>query len=294
MSAMLERLRDLMSSALPTLLMVLATLLIGGVTAWLLRRLTRWLVRASGLEALAEGAGVSQLLYAVGARTGLAELCGRLVRGLVWLLTFVALADLLHLDVVSQLLAVAVQLLPKLVAAAAILLGGVAVAKLARQLIRAMDQPSGRAGTDEQELERPHVVADIAYYLLVVIAATLAADQTGLQTKLVQDLILMGIGLALASIALAFGWGSTSVFRHLATRHYYGKLVRAGDRVRVGDVEGVVIRFSPIALVLRTSGDDEIIVPCATLAEGSVQVTPLDARPGDVSEQRPLEHRDES
>lgn len=273
MKALLASTRQLVVTALPTLVLVLATVLVGAVTAWLLRRLTRWAVRASGLETLAEGAGISKLLYAVGARTGLAELCGRLARSLVWLLTFVALADLLHLDVVSELLAVAVQLLPRLVAAGAILLGGVAVASFVRRLIRAMD-PS-HAADDDGGLDRPHLVADLIYYMLVVVAATLAADQTGLHTELVQNLILLGAGLSLASVALAFGWGSTSVFRHLATRHYYDKLVRAGDRVRIDDVEGVVVRFSPVALVLRTGNDGEVIIPCAKLAETAVHVMPL-------------------
>ena len=50
--------------------------LLGLVTAWLLAATTRWVVRRSGLEALAESVGVSRMLYGLGLRQGLPRVCG--------------------------------------------------------------------------------------------------------------------------------------------------------------------------------------------------------------------------
>ena len=70
---------DMVLAVAPKIALVLAILLVGFVLAALAKRLTRWAVQKSGLEAAAERAGIAKLLYTIGARRGLAHLIGTVV-----------------------------------------------------------------------------------------------------------------------------------------------------------------------------------------------------------------------
>lgn len=260
-----QKLIDTLIASAPRAALVLGVLVMGLILSAVARRLVRWLARKTGLEAFAEKIGVAKPLYAVGARDGIAELLGRVAWAAGLLLTLSAVADLLHLEAVSAVTALAVRFLPRLLAAAGVLLGGMAVAAVVRNVLKAV-------GKDREDVEAPDFVAQLAYYVIVTVAITLAADQAGLQTGIVESLIVVVVAITLAAVGLSFALGARGVFRHLTARHYYQKLVKLGDTIRVGDRTGVVIGFSPVAVVLRAERGERIVVPCGLLMDGSIAV----------------------
>lgn len=252
----------------PKALLVLAVLLVGLIASSVLRRVGIWLVKHTGLESAAESAGISKMLYAVGAKKGLANLFGSLAYLAGLLLTLAAVADLLSLPAVSTLTSLAVQFLPKLFAAGAVLLGGLWLAAVVRRVLREF-------GKRNEELDSPDLVAQIAYYVIVTITVTWSAQQAGLSTGIIDSLIQIVVGLGLFSLALAFGLGFRTLMTHIAARHYYERMLQPGDKVRVGDLEGIVLRYSPIALIVETE-QGERIVPCASLLDKTIDVQPMD------------------
>ena len=248
----------------PRAALVLALLVAGLIASAVLRRLARWLTRRTGVEAMAESAGVSKMLYTIGAKRGLAELIGSLAWIAGLLVTFAAIADVLALPAVSALTALAVRFLPKLFAAGAVLLGGLWVAALVRRLLR-------RLAERDKDLESPDLVAQLAYYLIVVVTVTWAAEQADISTGIIDSLLKIVLGLALAALALAFGLGFRTAFESISARHYYERMLQPGDKIRVGDTEGVVLRFSAIAIIVQTELGERII-PCRTL----LNVEPLE------------------
>ena len=266
-----------MLAAAPRAALVVAVLLVGLILSSVARRVVRWLTQKTGLESFAEKIGVAKPLYAIGARGGIAELLGRIAWFAGLLLTLSAVADLLELAAVSSVTALTVKFLPRLLAAAAILLGGMAVAAFVRNLLRAV-------GEKRDDVDAPDFVAQLAYYVIVIVAVTLAADQAGLQTGIVESLILIAVGVSLAGVALAFALGARDTFRNLTTRHYYEKMVRPGDRVRVGDHEGVVVEYSPIAIILSTGRGKRVVLPCNMLSSMAVTVECLEVEAESTTE----------
>ena len=260
----------------PRVLLVLVVLIGGLIVSAILRRLGRWLVRKSGLEALAESVGIAKLLYAVGIKKGLAELVGSLAWLAGVLLTIAAVADLLDLEAVSTITALAIRFLPRLFAASAVLLAGIALASVVRRLV-------SRFGRRSDDLERPDFVAKLAQYVILTVTVALAADQAGLETDIVYALILVVVGVGLASVGLSFALGARPVFGKLAARHYFAGHAEPGDRVKVGDHEGVVVRYSAVAMVLDLGDGRQLVVPCDQLLAEPVVVEPLTG----VSSSRP-------
>ncbi len=268
---------DQLLAVAPKAALVLGVALGGLVLASLAGRVAQWAVRKSGVEALAEKAGVAKVLYAVGFRRGAARMVGSLVWFAGLLLTLGAVADLLKLDAVSGVTSLAVKYLPRVLAAATMLLAGMSVAVLARNLIT-------RLGSKGSELQDRGFAGQFAYYAILVVTVTLAADQAGLQTRIVESLIQIVAACGLAALALAFALGAREVFHNLTARHYYERTLHPGDHVSVGDDHGIVVRFTPIALVIRTDTGEKIL-PARRLMESTVSVrAPGDDADGPVGE----------
>jgi len=80
-----------------------------------------------------------------------------------------------------------------------------------------------------------------------------------------------------AAIALAFALGSRHSFHNLVAGHFFSRLARPGDTIRVGDVEGVVIRYFGVCVVLKTE-TGEVAVPCKVLLEQNIGLSRLGAK----------------
>lgn len=261
--APLERLANMLVKALPTVALVLALLVGGLVVALLVRRFLRFVVQRTGLEAAAERAGVAKLLYGVGLRHGLAQAVGNLGLVGVLLLTASAVSDVLGIRVLAQATGALVGVLPRLVLAVTVLGAALFVAGVLKRLTAGL-----RSGDEEGGAS---ALAEILYYAVVTIGVVLAADQAGINTDLVSSLLKIGAAAGGAGAALAIALGGRSTFEHLIARHYGERMLQRGERVRVGAVEGVVLRAGATAVVLRTS-QGEALVPWRQVLDQGAQV----------------------
>ncbi len=245
----------------PTAGWVLLTMVAGVVTAWALRRATRWLVRRVGLEALGERAGVSKVLYAIGIKEGLAVFFGQLVFWAALLLTLSVVADLLGLPGLAALSAGVMAYLPRLLSGFAVLLAGLWAAGVVEGVVR-----------NAPRLAAPAAVARAAYYLVLVVTFTLAAEQVGLDTGLVTMLIGIAVGGGVFALAASFAGGSREVFSNLIARHYCQSTLRLGDRICVESLEGTIRQFTALAVLLEQDDGHQVLVPCARLVREAVVV----------------------
>jgi small-conductance mechanosensitive channel len=241
---------------------------IGGVTlSWLARRLAAWTVRRSGLEAVAERAGAAKLLYKVGARQGVTPLVQSLVWYLGLLATLAVLSDALGLTGLTQGVASVLAFIPRVVASVALLAGGFWLAGLVRGLLDRLNQSKDTAGTSSP-------VGQVAYTLVLVLSITVALDQLGIEVTLLSSLIQLALGAAAFALALAFALGGRQVFENILARHYCGALVSPGDRIRVGEIEGTVVRLSAVSVIIA-SADAELVLPCSTVLTTVTQIRRL-------------------
>ncbi|MBL9103214.1 MAG: mechanosensitive ion channel [Myxococcales bacterium] len=255
---------------LPTAALFLAVVLGGLVASALARRTARWFVDKSGLDALAERAGVSRLLYGVGVRQGLSHVVGSLVWVAGLLATGAAAAEILGLEAVSAGAAVLIAYLPRLAAAALVLGVGAGVAGLLRRAAVGFARRRG-------DVENPELLGNLAYYGAMTLGVIVACEQVGLETALVQTLLVTMAAIAAAAVALAFALGSRHSFHNLVAGHFLSRLARPGDTVRVGDVEGVVVRYFGVSVVLKTAAG-EVAVPCKVLLEQNIGLARLGAK----------------
>ncbi|MCA9494859.1 MAG: mechanosensitive ion channel [Myxococcales bacterium] len=261
-----QRLVARLVDAAPSLLAALASLVVGTALAVVGRRITRALVRRSGLDALLERLGVVRLLYAVQLKSGVDVLAGDLVFATLLLVTLMVSAERLGLQGVAEGLSTVIEFVPRLVAAGVVGLFGFVAADMASRVALGL-------GRRRQDLLAPTFLSNIVYWLVLAVALATAAGHLGLDTRLVDGLILVVGAVGCGSVGLSFAFASQRFLTDVIARTYARQIADPGDRVRLGAVEGVVVRFDAVTVVLRHDEGHELVLPCRRLfADEGVEV----------------------
>lgn len=269
MNDLLESLEGMFPGAkalVPKLTLALAILLIGLLLSLILRTVVRWAGVRIGIDRLAQKTGLQDVLSAIGLRRGLSHGLGTVLFYTGVVLTFAAVAEVFELRGVSTVAGALLAFLPRLLSGALMLLAGFWVAAFVRGLIR----PTGGGG-----LDAPELVAKAAYYGIVIVTAMLAADQAGLEMDLADTVVTLIIAAAVFACGLGIGLGSRPMFESIIAKNQFAKEIQPGDHIKVGETEGVVVRYTSVALVLDTVSGEKL-VPCKALLEGAVTLEKID------------------
>lgn len=185
---------------------------------------------------------------------------------LKWLLVLIFIligADIFGLNMVSEGIGSFIAYLPRLLTSLFIFVGGVYVGTLSKKAIHSMFK--------SLDLTGGNLVANIAFYLIVVFISIAALDQAGIDTSILKSNLTLIIGSILLSFTIAFGLGSRDVIKRLLFGYYSRKNFEIGDRIKVRDIEGVLIAIDNICIVVRTS-NGKVVMPIKEIVDEIVTV----------------------
>ncbi|MEM9695345.1 MAG: mechanosensitive ion channel domain-containing protein [Myxococcota bacterium] len=244
----------------PRGLAALALLLSLWVVAWLLRALTRRLLKMTKLDALVGPTRVGKVLAALGEDLTASETVARLVYFAVLLLAFTAAAEAVGLRAVGEILSAVLGYLPRILAAILIVaVGGYfasAVGNAVLGMLKAVRSP----------FARPLAGAAEGGILLVVI--TLAIDKLGVDLGFVNANLTLIVAAVTLTVCFLFSWAMRRPAEEIVANYYLRRLVDIGDYVKLGDVEGTVERFAPIGVLVRLATGEVQLVPAHHVLDG--------------------------
>lgn len=226
----------------PGLLAAILLLLIGYLAARLLR--------GAAVQALR---GVDTLVHRVYQRHGLetparalasARVLGEIVFWVVMLFFLTAAIHILGIDTFTQWMNRVVSYLPTLVVGALIILTGILLSNLARDLVVAATPV---APGSRRLLGRAVQIA------ILVLAVVIGAGQIGINTTFLIVIASILLATVLGGLALAMSFGARSYVANLIGTRYLREAYRIGQRIRIGEHEGVILDFSPTGVLLETA-----------------------------------------
>lgn len=177
------------------------------------------------------------------------------------MLVFVTVATrVLGLDAFSAWLDRVVAYLPTLVAGALIVLVGLLISALARELTTAA---AASASIPHSEL-----LGRGAQAAILVTAMILGISQIGIDVSLLVTIIAIVVAAGVGSLSLAFALGSRGFVSNLIASHYLHQHFRPGQRARIGDVSGEILELTPVSVVLAAK-EGRVFVPARVFAEQS-------------------------
>lgn len=240
----------------PTLLGAIAILVAGWILARLLRsagiRFAGWINRSIEGRVSPERARHLTL-----SDPGI-RLLGSVIFWIIMLVFVTMSTRVLGLDAFSAWLDGVVTYLPTLVAGALIVLAGLLISALARELTAAA---AASASIPYAELLGAGVQGAI-----LVTALILGINQIGIDVTLLITLIAIVVAAGVGSLALAFALGSRVFVSNLIASHYLHQHYQPGQRARMGDVSGEILELTPTSVVLAAK-EGRVFVPAKVFTE---------------------------
>lgn len=164
-------------SILPTIIGAIIVFAVGLVLAYWVKRLTMQVLKLIKFDSLSKSAGIDKYLAKADFKFNLGELIATIFEWIIILIFFLAVVDILGLNVVSQVLTQVLGYIPNVLAAALIFAAGYTVAGLADGLVR------GALTSVDHDIAKP--LGRLARWVILVIAIFAAIDQL----KIAQGLI---------------------------------------------------------------------------------------------------------
>ena len=255
-SAAASRLFGQFVEFLPTLVGAIVILVVGWLIARVLRslgvRFANWLNGFFDRRFGTERARRMQISNA-GVR-----LIGNVIFWIIILFFVTAATRVLGLDAFSAWLDRVVVYLPTLLAGGLIILVGLLISALARDLTSAA---VASAGFPHADLFGASVQAAILLTALV-----LGINQIGIDVTLLITLIAIMVAAVVGSLSLAFALGARSFVGNLIGSHYLQQHYQPGQRAKMGRVEGEILELTPVSVVLATN-EGRVIVPAKIFSD---------------------------
>ena len=280
MEGLLSPLRDMTAKAVDILPNVVAALVIGGVgwvVATVLRNLTTNLLRSAGLDQIGNKAGLAGTVQ-------LSSLAGLLVFIVVLVPALIAALDALHIDAISrpatEMLAMLMDAVPRIIAAGLILLITWLVASFATRLLSSLlanvgfDTLPAKLGMQHAFARTPPsmLAGRIALVFAMLFAVVEAANQLGFHrfSDMIMTFVEFAGDVLLGSAILIIGFMLANVAYEAISR-------ASGDVEGNGSALAKVARFAILGIVLamglRAMGiADDIVNLAFGLTLGAIAV----------------------
>ena len=183
---------------------------------------------------------------------------------LKWFLIFIFVmvgAEMFGLEGVSGGVKSFFAYLPKLLTALGIFIMGAYLGTIVKKGIQSMFK--------SLEFSAGNLVGNIAFYLIVIFLSITALDQAGVDTSIIKSNLTLVIGSILLAFTIAFGLGARGAVGRLLFGYYSRKNIGIGERIAIGEVEGVVIAIENICITLKTD-DGKIILPIEEVVNNKI------------------------
>lgn len=254
--------RETVARYAPGLLSGLLVLVLGWLMAAIGRNVVAKLLRALGLDVVAERTGVRRYLQDHEIRLAPSAMAGWLVYLVIVYTSLVVAFERMSLGAASRLLTDVARFIPKILVVVLLLALGV---WLSRWIGGLLGRAARLAGVPFHE-----VIGTLVRIGGIVLAVIVSLDYLGLAS---QQTLLLGLGV------IALGFVATGVLFAVCARDLVGNLLarnfvagefKIGDCIRIGDIEGQVESIGTTVLRLR-QGSSRHLVPHGHLASQSVE-----------------------
>jgi hypothetical protein len=184
---------------LPSFLVAVLILVVGWILAVTIAKLLKSILISAKVDEFSDKVGLNEASNRTGIKLSVAGTVAWLVKWFLLIAFFLAAADILGLDKVSEFLQDVLAYIPRVVAAAAILLAGLLVARFLARVVRGSVSAAGLASAD--------LLGAVTQWAIVVFTVLAALQQLVIAPELVGTLFTGFVYMIALAGGLAFGLG---------------------------------------------------------------------------------------
>lgn len=250
-------------ASIPVLIQAIVLFVVGYILARVVSTILAKALKKMNFDDLAVKLKLEEPLRIIGANQGLSTLISKLVFWLIMLAVLVSTARNLGIEVLTKLVQDVIDFMPKVFTAVIILLIGYIIAtKIKEVLVNVTKSLGGAAGS---------VLGNIMYYFIMVIVVITSIEQLGINTDLISKNILIVVAVILFAGALAYSYAAREIMRNMLSSFYSRKNFYAGQKIRIGDIEGTILEIDNTSVILQTS-ENKLVIPSSELLCNKVEI----------------------
>jgi hypothetical protein len=184
---------------LPNFIVAVIVLIVGWIVASAIAKVIKSVLQSAKVDELGDRVGLAEVSNRTGVKMSVAGTIAWLVKWFLLIAIFLAAADILGLDQISDFLKSVLDYLPNVVAAAAIMLAGLMVARFLARAVRASVAAAGLASAD--------LLGAVTQWAIGVFTVLAALQQLGIAESMIGTLFTGFIAMLAIAGGLAFGLG---------------------------------------------------------------------------------------
>ena len=247
----------------PNMLAAILMLIIGYLFAKLVGFLLSNLLKKVGANKLSEKVGISGALEKSGVKKDFSALIGTIIFWMIMLTFVVSACDTLGLERVSSTIDDFILYLPKVIAAAVVLLIGLFVSNFVRNAIQASTNGMAQYGD---------ILSRTAYGLLAIISIVLSISQLDVDVTLLNQIIQITLFSIAVAVMLSMGLGTREISSNVMSGIYLRDLYRPGTKIEFGEISGTIEQVGSTKTSIK-SGDAIHSVPNQQLINALVTIS---------------------
>jgi small-conductance mechanosensitive channel len=177
-------------------------------------------------------------------------------RGVLWFLVLASVivaVSLLAPDLLADIPGQVLRFLPKLGVALVVLWVGVVAASLLRQLVE--------ASLSGIRVAQAGLLGRVTYWLVLGLAVLMAADQLGVQTRVLQTVLFLFLLVAGVAVALAVGLGGRALAGNVIAGRYVDDRFSVGEQIEVDDWKGTIVELGLASVTISDSQGELVEIP---------------------------------
>lgn len=244
---------------LPQMLGAILILAIGWLGAKMLRGLTEKVVRVCGLVELSQKIKFNTMLAKIGMISSLDHIIGALIYYMVLLIVLISASEILGFTVVLDTLNTLIAYLPHVLGAFLILI-------IALYLAKSIKEGIASASTS-LNIAYAGALSSVLEVLIVGFGIVMALTELGLDMTIFSANITIIIGGIVLAMALSIGLGSRSIMSNVLSRYYIAQLFHVGDTVSLAGQKGIIIKLTPVSVVIQTEDEEQLYIPNEQIIE---------------------------
>ena len=241
-------------SFIPTLVGALFLLILGFVLERLVSLGAIRLMQFVGIDRLLSRTAIQTLLERSGTHKRISEILGSIGFWIIFLLFVICTSETLGLTIISNALTGLAFYIQKVGIAILIVIIGLLAANFIRELIMMTCRSAG--------ITQGTIVAQAFYVAAILLVVATAINESGIDTALLNNTIILLIAGLIAGAALSFGLGAKSAVANLLAAHYLQSVVHFGLHLKLETIQGKVVAVTPVSNVLGTE-EGRVVIPAS-------------------------------
>lgn len=259
----LETIYQNFTNMLPYILKGILFLLVAILMYWIIVLIISKLLGLMKIDKLDAQINNMELLRQSSININIRKIIINTVKFLLILFLIIIGADLLHLQMVSEVVGNLLEYLPKFFIAVLIFAGGTYLASQAKALIQNMLKSFDSNGSK--------AIGAIVFYLIFIFVCITALNQAGVNTEIISNNVSFILGALLVTITIAVGLGSRDIVYRLILGFYTKKNLEVGMKIQIGDHTGIIESIDNICLVLATE-TEKIVFPIKNINDTEIKI----------------------